>query len=326
MKKYKILITTFPYGTTGNKPLELLNNSSWKIVNNPLGRRVKPKEVPELIKGYDAVIAGTEPYTEEAIKDSGIKLICRVGIGLDNIPLKFCKENGIKVTYTPDAPSQAVAELALAQIINLSRYITNSNRSVREGAWNRYMGLLISELKIGIIGIGRIGKILVKLLQPFNTELLACDLYPDIEFGKKFNLKWYLKNEILEKADVISLHIPNSKQNYHYIDRDAISKMKTGSYLINTSRGPIIDEDALYDALSQNHLEGAALDVFNHEPYEGSLTRLNNVIFTAHMGASARGSRYLMELGAAEDCVRILNGKTPINNALTEENISQSKH
>ena len=321
MKKPRILITTFPYGETGKKPLEILKETGWEIVNNPLGRRIKPKEVPEIIKGFDAVIAGTEPYPAEAIKESGVKLICRVGIGLDNIPLKFCKENNIGVTYTPDAPSQAVAELTVAQIINLTRFVTVSNRSVREGAWNRFMGKLISDMKIGIIGIGRIGQIVVKLLEPFNPTILACDIAPNEEFGKTYKLKWYDKNYILENADVVTVHIPNSKSNYHFMDRYAFARMKTGSFLINTSRGPIVDEEALYDAVIQNHLEGAALDVFKHEPYEGQLTKLQNIIFTAHMGASAKGSRYLMELGAAEDCIRVLKGEMPKFNALTDENI-----
>ena len=321
MKKPKILITTFPFGETGKKPIELLESTGWEIVNNPLGRRIKPKEVPELIKGYDAIIAGTEPYPPEALKESGVKLISRVGIGLDNIPLKFCVENNIAVTYTPDAPTQAVAELTIAQILNLSRYIMISNRSVREGAWNRFMGKLVSELNIGIIGIGRIGKVLVQLLQPFGANILACDINADEAFGKKYNLKWYNKDYVLSNSDIVSLHIPNSKQNYHFIDRYSLAKMKTGSFLINTSRGPIIDEDALYDALVQHHLEGAALDVFKHEPYEGSLTNLQNVIFTAHMGASAQGSRYLMELGATEDCIRVLKGEKPLFDALTKENL-----
>ncbi|MBD3393828.1 MAG: dehydrogenase, partial [Chitinivibrionales bacterium] len=184
---------------------------------------------------------------------------------------------------------------------------------------NRYMGHLVRELTIGIIGIGRIGKIVTRLLQPFEPAILACDLEPDNAFGKEYNLQWCDKEEILSRSDVVTLHIPNNKHNYHYMDHVAIGRMKTDSFLINTSRGPIVDEAALVDALRQRHLGGAALDVFEKEPYEGALTALDNVVLTAHMGASARECRFLMELGAAEDCARFLKGEALANPAPEEE-------
>ena len=317
-KKYKILIATFPFGISGKRPLELLQSTGWEIIHNPYGRRLKSGEIEKLIQEVDAVIAGTEPYPIQALKNSRLKVISRVGIGLDNVPLKEANELGIKITYTPDAPSQGVAELTLANIINLVRFIPQSDHSVRQLAWNRYLGYLLKELKIGIIGIGRIGKILVKLLQPFNPKILACDIKPDLEFGRQYNLDWHDKESILRESDLITLHIPYNQRNRHFIDRKAISMMKTGSFLINTSRGNIVEEEALYDALKQKHITGAALDVFAKEPYEGPLASLENVILTAHMGASANESRYLMELGAVEDCIRVLNEEKPMHDAWEE--------
>jgi D-3-phosphoglycerate dehydrogenase len=316
--KFRIFIATHPFGETGRKPIELLESRGWELIFNPLGRRLKVNEVQQYIQEVDAVIAGTEPYPEEILKNTHLKAISRVGIGLDNIPLNYCYEKNISVTYTPEAPSQAVAELTLANIINLNRKILSSDHSVREGAWNRFMGSLLEEINIGIIGIGRIGKRVCKLLQPFNPTILASDLEPDIAFGKEYNLKWLDKESLLKMSDLISIHIPFSKKNHHFIDRQALSQMKTGSMLINTSRGAIVDEKALLDALSQSHLGGAALDVFEKEPYEGSFTRFENVILTAHMGASARKSRYLMELGAAEDCINILIGNKPNYDAIKD--------
>jgi D-3-phosphoglycerate dehydrogenase len=315
---FKIFIATFPFGKINSKPLDLLKSTGWELIYNPYERRIKLGEVAELIKDVDAVIAGTEPYSEEVLKGSRIKGISRVGIGLDNVPIEFCKKNGIQVTYTPDAPSQAVAELTLANIINLSRHILTSDRSVREGTWNRYIGFLLEELTIGIIGLGRIGKIVTKLLQPFNTKILACDLIPDADFGRRYNLNWTSKKDILKNSDILTLHIPFNKNNYHYIDRNALSLMKTGSCIINTSRGAIVDEQALADALLQKHLAGVALDVFEKEPYDGQLCQMDNVILTAHMGASANKSRYLMELGAAEDCINVLMNRPPRHDAFKE--------
>jgi D-3-phosphoglycerate dehydrogenase len=321
-KMPKILIATYPFAETGKKPLELLEQTGWELKFNPFGRRLKVGDIEEIIEDVDAIIAGTEPYPEEILRRSNVKVISRVGIGLDNVPLKACLEMGMKVTYTPDAPTQGVAELTVGNIINLARHVLPSDRSVREGAWNRIMGVLLSDITIGIIGVGRIGKIVIDLLQPFKPNLLVCDTTPDVEFGEKYNLNWCSREEVFEKSDIVSLHIPGSSANVDYLDRQTISLMKTGSSIINTSRGVIVDEKALYDALIQKHLSGAALDVFKAEPYEGPLSKLDNVIFTAHMAASAKGSRYLMELGAVEDCIRVLNGEEPENDAITEENLS----
>ncbi|MBU1145333.1 MAG: phosphoglycerate dehydrogenase [Firmicutes bacterium] len=318
LKKNRILIATYPFGKSNREPLDILEANGCELIFNPHARRLKAGEVEELIQDVDAVIAGTEPYMINALKSANIKVISRVGIGLDNVPLKELKELGIMVTYTPDAPSQGVAELTLANIISLVRFVQLSDHSVRQLAWNRYIGYLLKEIKIGVIGIGRIGKILVKLLQPFNTNILACDINPDLEFGRHYNLEWHEKESILREADLITVHIPYNQRNHHFIDRKAIASMKSSSFLVNTSRGNIVDEEALYDALKQKHIEGAALDVFAKEPYDGPLAGLENIILTAHMGASAKESRYLMELGAAEDCIRVLKGEKPKHDAWEE--------
>lgn len=324
MTLFRILIATSPFGITGSEPLDLLKATDWELIYNPYNRRLKSSEVAELIQDVDAVVAGTEPYTREILKNlKRLKVISRVGIGIDNVDLLACKEQNIQVTYTPDAPSQAVAELAVGNIINLSRHIIASDHSVREGAWNRFMGLLLSEMTIGVVGVGRIGKRVISLLKAFNPKILACDLQPDYNFGEANNIHWVDKDEIFRSADLVTLHIPYNKYNRHYVNRETIAKMKTNSYLINTSRGGIVDEEALKDALLQKHLGGAALDVFEKEPYEGVLTQMDNVIFTAHMGASARASRFLMEKGAAEDCIKVLKGLEPAHDALKETNLSE---
>jgi D-3-phosphoglycerate dehydrogenase len=325
MSKYKILIATHPFAQTGRKPLELLESTGWELKFNPFQRRLKAGDIEEIIEDVDAIIAGTEPYPAEILKKSKVKVISRVGIGLDNVPLKACRDMGIEVTYTPDAPSQGVAELTVANIINLARYVLPSDRSVREGAWNRLMGKLINDMTIGIIGVGRIGKIVIELLQPFRPNLLVCDTKPDLSFGEKYGLYWSTKEEIFSQCDLVSLHIPGSGKNRNYLDRKTIASMKTGSAVINTSRGVIVDEKALYDALVQKHLSGAALDVFVKEPYDGPLAELDNVVLTSHMAASALGSRYLMELGAVEDCIRVLNGEQPLISAITTDNLEEQE-
>ena len=312
----KILTSTYPFGKTGRKPLDILEETGWEIIHNSYGRRLKANEVINIIQDVDAVVAGTEPYDAETLKNAkNLKVIARVGIGLDSVDLKYCKENNIQVTYTPDAPSQGVAELTVANILNLLRHIHESDRSVRENAWNRLMGKLVKEVTIGIIGVGRIGSKVIKLLEPFRPTIIANDIDPDVHAIKMPCTRWCSIDEILAKSDLITVHIPMSGKNSDFIDRERIAQMKTGALLINTSRGGILDEDALKDALLQKHLGGAALDVYKNEPYRGLLTKMDNVILTAHIAASARASRYLMELGAAEDCIRVLNNEQPKHNA-----------
>ena len=321
----RILISTSPFGATGREPLELLENSGHDLLHNPYGRRLRAGEVAELIQDVDAVVAGTEPYDAETLRSSTrLKVISRVGIGLDSVDLDLCRRHGISVTYTPDAPSDGVAELAVANILALLRHIPQSDRSVREGAWNRLMGRLVREVTIGIVGVGRIGSRVIRLLSSFSARVLATDTDKRVYGMELPNTTWCDLDTLLRSSDLISLHIPMAVANRHFLSRARIARMRTGAYVVNTSRGAVLDEEALADGLRQGHLGGAALDVFEREPYEGPLCRMDNVILTAHIAASARQSRYLMELGAAQDCLRVLAGQEPANDALAAAALSRS--
>ncbi|MDA0990776.1 MAG: phosphoglycerate dehydrogenase [Verrucomicrobia bacterium] len=315
-----VLIATHPFGETGREPLEQLQQTGWTLHRNPYGRRLKAGDVEKHLAGIDAVIAGTEPYNAETLsRAQQLKAICRVGIGLDSVDLHYCKAHNIQVTYTPEAPSDGVAELTLGNILNLVRHIQASDRSVREGAWNRLMGRLVNELTIGVIGVGRIGERVIRLLEPFGARILATDTNPAVHGRPLPGVTWCDLPTLLKASDLITLHIPLNAANRHFINRERIGCMRTGVMLINTSRGPIVDEAALTDGLLQKHIGGAALDVFESEPYEGPMTRMDNVVLTAHIGASARASRYRMELGAAEDCIRVLTGQPPAHDAIADE-------
>jgi len=319
MANKRILLATWPFGATGRKPFELLEQTGWELVFNPRRRRLRPHDVAELLEDIDGVVAGTEPYNSETLCNANrLQVISRVGIGLDTVDLEYCRDTNIRVTFTPDAPSQAVAELTVANILNLLRHIHQSDRSVREGAWNRLMGRLAQETTIGVIGVGRIGNRVIRLLEPFHPTILANDTDPKVYGTPMPNTKWCPTEDIIRMADLITFHIPMYTENHHFVSRSRIAQMKTGAFLINTSRGAIVDTKALTDALVQKHLGGAAIDVYENEPYEGLLARLDNVILTTHIGASARQTRHLMELGAAEDCIRVLNGEQPNNDALKD--------
>ena len=317
----RVLLATYPFGQYDITPLKMLAATGWEIVENPFRRRLKVGDVEKLLPEVDAVIAGTEPYPQEIVTRCAkrLKVIARVGVGLDNVNVEYAMKDGVMVTYTPDAPSHSVAELTVSQMINLCRFILPSDHSVREGAWNRMMGWLLSERTIGILGFGRIGKIVFELLAPFKCNIYVCDINPDIEYVKKNKVNLVNAETLFKSCDLLTIHIPHNKANNHFINRQKIGFMHTGSFIINTSRGAVLDEAALEDALLQRHLGGAALDVFENEPYEGNLTQLENVILTAHIGASSRESRRLMELQATEDCIRVLRGEPPLRPAPKED-------
>jgi len=314
MKQPIIQVMTHPFGQLNAEPRTVLEASGWDIRYNPYNRRLKACEVPDLVHDAWGMVAGTEPYTREVIEKSpNLRVIARVGVGFDNIDFTACRERDITVTYTPEAPADGVAELTVAQIINLLRHVHESDRSVREGVWNRFVGFLLREKKIGILGVGRIGKRVVKLLQPFQPQLYGCDLEPDLKFGEQYDMPWLSMNDLFSTCDLVSVHVPLSSSNIHLVGRHELQQMPEGGYLVNIARGKVVDEDVLLDLLRSGHLRGAALDVFEEEPYEGPLAKLPNVALTAHMGASARQSRFLMELGAAEDCMRVLRGDPPLH-------------
>jgi D-3-phosphoglycerate dehydrogenase len=314
---YNILIATHPFGLCGDKHVKMLEETGWNIIYNSLGRRLSGNEVKSMLSSVHAVIAGTEPYTQETIKfANNLKVISRVGVGLDNIDFNACREKNIVVTYTPEAPADGVADLTVSQIINLLRGILISDKSVRDGKWNRILGKLVSEVKIGVMGAGRIGGRVINRLKSFGgSNIYVCDIVKkDIN-----NVIWVSKEEMFKTCDVVTIHIPLNKNNYHCVGFKEMSSMKGGSFIVNTSRGPVIDETAIESLLYNRHLGGAAIDVFEKEPYSGVLKEFDNVILTAHIGASAYRSRFMMEYEAVEDCVRVLNGETPLRIAVEDE-------
>lgn len=309
-----IQVNTYPFSIYNEEPRLLMEKTGWEIRYNPYERRLKIDEVEDLIIDACGVIAGTEPYRKVALeKTRKLKVISRVGSGVDNVDLNVCKDLNIAVTYTPEAPADSVADLTVAQIINLLRKVYISDRTVREGLWNRVIGKLVSEVRIGVLGVGRIGKRVVRRLSAFGANIYGCDLAPDYQFGEEYNIKWVSKEKLFEICDLTTIHIPMNPDNYHCVGFEEISRMKKGSLIVNTSRGQVIDESSLLSLLESRYIGGAALDVFDQEPYEGPLTKLDNVILTAHIGSSTTYGRYMMELEATQDCIRVLEGKEPNN-------------
>ena len=283
----KVLVSTSSFGKADPSPFDTLQEKC-EVLLNPYGRKLTTEEFIELTEDVDAVIAGVEPITRDALAERrNIKVISRCGVGMDSVDLEACKEFGIKVFNTPEAPVRSVAELTVTLMLDILKNVSNMNASLKAGKWNKMTGLMLDGKKVGIIGLGRIGMHVAKLLTAFDTEIEKKDV-PYLFMEKEELLKW---------ADIISIHSSFCEEGQFIIGRKELELMN-GSFLINTARGRFVDEEALFDALSGAVLSGAALDVFQTEPYRGKLSELDNVIMTPHVASSAKEGRAVMEMEA----------------------------
>jgi D-3-phosphoglycerate dehydrogenase / 2-oxoglutarate reductase len=306
-----ILVTTAPFGEVDRTPIELLEGLNCVVEHNPFGRRLTEAELVALVPEYDVIIAGTEPITQKVFANApNLKLISRVGIGVDSVDLQESRRRQVKVSYTPDAPSPAVAELTLGLMLSMLRRITMSNNGLRDGQWHRHFGRRLSESVVGIIGFGRIGKRVAKLLGSFECrKILINDVNPLDLTDVAPNCHSADKEEIYRQADIISVHVPLTISTKGMVGAEQIKLMKPDALLVNTARGGVIDEQALFAALTDGVLSGAAIDVFESEPYVGPLRELEHCLLTAHMGSMTRDCRARMEIEATQEVVRFVQGK-----------------
>lgn len=299
----QVLITTSTFNLDNFAQLELLNKAQIEVKLNPFATRLTEDQAIDLLGANTiGLIAGLEPLTGRVLNSAkSLKVIARVGTGLDSVDLVTAKKLGITVLNTPDAPTQAVAELTLGHILGLLRNIPQADRQIRNGVWKGLMGSLLQTKTVGIIGFGRIGKRVAALLSAFGAKIIISDEQTSSTDYLNVGL-----DELCAKSDVITLHLPYNDSTHHIINEKQLNLMKKGSYFVNISRGGLIDEDALLAALKSGHIAGAALDCFEHEPYEGELRNFENVQITAHMGSYARETRDLMEREASQLLVNAL--------------------
>lgn len=301
----KVLVTTSSFSQQDPAPKAALTNAGFEIHENPFKRKLTETEILNLLAQHKPVglFAGVEPLTATVLEASAshLKVISRCGIGLDTIDLDAARRLGIKVFNTPDAPSQAVAELTIGLMLAVLRRIAEADAAVRRGNWKPTMGRLLGARTVGIVGLGRIGARVASLCAAFGSPVLAHDLRPDATLPA--GTKRASLDEVLKNSDIITLHMPMSAENKHLINACRLASMKPGSALINASRGGLVDEASLLDALKQGHLAGAALDVFENEPYKGPLRDLPQIVLTPHMGSAAAECRARMELEAADNLI-----------------------
>lgn len=292
---------------------KMLVDAGFELVCNDTGRKLDRDEQKALIADAFAVIAGTEIYDDDMLAAApNLKLVVRFGVGTDNFDLEAMKRRGIAVGVISN--NNSVAEFAVALILGIMKNLHLFDNAVRQGQWSRFTMRELKAKTVGILGFGRIGKRLAELLSGFDVELVAYDPYMNEEDAKRLNVKPVTLDELLSSSDVVSLHIPATPETYHLINRETIAKMKDGVYLINTSRGALIDEAALKEALEAGKVAGAALDVFEKEPVTKDLTlnSLDNILLAPHVAALSVETNYNAGMTCAESVIRVFNGGTPL--------------
>lgn len=279
----KVLVTD---GMDAEKKLELVD-AGYGVIDE----EVDAEELKKLIKDIDvAVIRSrtkiTKEIIDEALETKQFKAVIRAGVGLDNIDVAYATDNGIKVFNTPNASSNAVAELALAEILSIPRFIHTSNIEMREGIWGKkaYKGEEIEGRTLGLVGYGRIAQSLAKKAKALGMNIIFFD--PGVEEGEEGSVEL---EELLSSSDFISLHIPGGEANYHFIGKEEFEKMKEGVYFIDLARGGVVDEDALVDAIESGKVKAAALDVFEEEPVKNErVLKCKQISITPHIGAATK--------------------------------------
>ncbi len=304
--------------------IELLKEKGYDVVVNDAAadRAATEEELIAGVKNTDALLSILTDKITPAIMDAGkprLKIIANYAVGFDNVDVPAAKERGIMVTNTPGVLTNTVAEHTFTLMLSLMRRIPEADRFARAGKYRAWgpkllLGTDLSGKTLGVVGLGRIGtRVAEHAVKGFGMKVAYTDLKPNAEFEKEYRAKFFKTlDEMLPQIDVVSIHVPLLESTRHLINAERLGKMKKTAYLINTSRGPVIDEKALAAALKEGAIRGAALDVFEFEPeITESLKTLDNVILTPHIASGTEETRQAMSELAAQNIIAGLSGQQP---------------
>lgn len=315
LKAYRVLVTPTSYARHDSRLRTELEAQVGEVIYNTIGRPLRSEEVRDLLRDCDGYIAGLDVIDRAALESANrLKVIARYGVGVEKVDLVAAREKDIVVCNTPGANSKAVAELAVGLMLGAARQIPMASNATRAGGWPRLTGMALEGKTIGLLGLGAIGKYVVQRLLGFECKLIAYDPYPDQSFAAQFGVELMPLEQLLQQADIVSLHLPAVAETIGMVDAGFLARMKPGAYLVNTARGELIDEDALANALENGHLAGAALDTFRHEPpgVDSPLTRQPNLIATPHLGAQTDEAINSMGWMSYRECMAVLRGEAPL--------------
>ena len=310
----RVLVTPTSYGEYDSALREALAAEVGEVIYNTAGRPLTSPELIELVPACDGFIAGLDAIDRAVLEAADrLKVVARYGVGVDNVDLEAAREKGIVVTNTPGANSVSVAELTVGLMLSLARPIQEASAATKGGEWPRMHGLTLEAKVVGLIGFGSIGRQVARRLAGFDCTLLAYDPVPDAEAAQAAGVQLRPREEVIREADFVTLHSPLTLETRGMVNADFLGQMKAGSFLINTARGELVDETALYEALRSERLRGAALDVFVQQPpgEDHPLLALPQVIATPHMGSHTDGAANAMGWRALRDCLAVLRGEQP---------------
>ncbi len=313
MSRYRIVVTSQAAFQSPDVFEEFRRSSRHDLVIAVPEKRTE-EIMMELLDSADAVIAGSDPLSRRVLERCPrLKVISRPGVGYDAIDVKAARELGVRVATTPGTNERAVADHAFALILGLARAIVRHDRTTREGNWIRPVSADVGRKVLGIIGLGAIGRQVALRGRGFDMQVLAYEIFPNLEFVKEHGVELTTLEDLLSRADFVTLHTPSTPDTYHVMNEQRLRMMKSTAYLVNTARGPLIDERALLKALREGWIAGAGLDVFEKEPPGDSpFFDLDNVIVSPHIaGITDDACRAMAEM-ALQSVVLVLDGKDPV--------------
>lgn len=314
--KKKILTTVTNYGEICKAGKSLLEKNGFEILENPYGRPMTYDELKEIIGDIYGVVAGVDTWNEDIFHLArNLRVIARFGVGVDNIDIVRAKERGIIVTNCLGANSNSVSEQAIALILSSVRMIPRLMATTKENKWERVVFHELSSLTIGFLGFGAIARMTAEKLTSFGAKLIAFDINPNYEEARRLGVIMVSKDELWKQSDILSIHIPGLPSTHHMINETVIQNLKDGVHIINTSRGSVIDEDALYCGLKSGKIGGAAIDVYEVEPVhsDNPLFTLPNFIGTPHTAAESYENYHRCGILTAEAILDVYQGKIPKN-------------
>jgi phosphoglycerate dehydrogenase-like enzyme len=317
----KVLIAPATLANIAGPYLEALRSAGLELVFSPFPAQMVEEELLPTLKGVSASLAGSEPYTRRVIEaNPQLRVIARAGVGYDAVDLAAANERGIAVCITPGTNQDAVAEHTFALMLALVKHLIPQHNGTVAGNWPRQANLPLRGRTLGIAGLGRIGKAVAIRGAVFKMPLMAYEPYPDQAFVREYNIELVSLERLLAVSDFLSLHLPMTKESKHFINKNALARMKPTAFLVNTARGGLVCEADLYEALRARRIAGAALDVFEEEPPRVSpLFTLDNVVVTPHAAGVDIQSRDDMALSAAEAIASLSRGEWPAEKIVNAE-------
>ncbi|HLI48502.1 MAG TPA: NAD(P)-dependent oxidoreductase [Chthonomonas sp.] len=312
--RFEVLVASRSFGKNCPEVIEKLKAAGCILTGFELERAPTEEELLSRIGTADVLISGTEPVTSRVIEAAPkLKLIAKHGVGYENIALEAARARHIPVTLTGSAIAESVAELAFGFMLALARQLPQGDAAVKAGQWRRFVGVELKGKTLGIVGLGQIGKTLCRRAKAFEMNVVATEAQPDQNFVTSWGVELMPLETLLERADFVSLHVPVTPQTQRLIGRPQLQCMKPTAYLINTSRGELVDEEALYQALKEGRIAGAASDVFLKEPPgKHPLLSLPNFIAMPHCGGQTQEGLRRMGESVAENVLRVLHGQEPL--------------